>query len=162
MKQFLGLVILFSVLTSCDSNRVFESNTRVQDGSWNINDVPVFEVEITDTESETKAFVNVRHTAYYQFANLWVFIKTIDPDGVEKVDTLECLFAEADGRWIGSGLGDLFDTQTYWKNITFEKAGIYRFEIEQGMRIGNDSKIQSLPGIEDVGLRIEKLEQDEI
>jgi gliding motility-associated lipoprotein GldH len=162
MKKFLVLAIVFSSLMSCDSNRVFESNTRVEDGSWKISDVPIFDVVISDTTSKMQAFINVRHTAYYQFANLWVFIKTTDPDGLVERDTLECLFAEKDGMWIGSGLGDLFDTQTYWKRMKFDKAGSYSFEIEQAMRFGKESKINALPGIEDVGLRIEKMEQDEI
>ena len=53
------------------------------------------------------------------------------------------------GKWNG----DIYDNQIPFKrNVKFPAAGKYMFEIQQGMRIDN------IPLIMDVGLRIEKAE----
>ena len=63
------------------------------------------------------------------------------------------VLADEKGKWIGSGMGDLYDNQIpFKKNVRFPLAGIYSFEIQQGMRMEN------VPLIMDVGLRIEKAE----
>ena len=56
-----------------------------------------------------------------------------------------------DGRWLGDGLGDIFDNRILFKEgVKFPQAGEYRFELFQAMRIN------PLPGIMDAGIRIEK------
>ena len=61
--------------------------------------------------------------------------------------------ADEKGKWLGTGVGDLYDNQIPFKrNVRFPLAGIYHFEIEQGMRL------ETTPLILDVGLRIEKAE----
>ena len=41
------------------------------------------------------------------------------------------------------------------QSYRFLKQGVYTFEIEQAMRYGDSAKIEQLPGIMEVGLRIE-------
>ena len=60
------------------------------------------------------------------------------------------------GKWLGDGLGDIWDIQCQFKAIRFNKDGLYRFEIEQAMRYGELAKIDNLPGVMEIGLRIEK------
>jgi len=82
-----------------------------------------------------------------------LFIKTVFPNGKFSNDTLECVLADEKGKWLGTGLGDIYDNQIPFKrNVRFPMAGTYRFEIEQGMRT------ETVPLIMDVGLRIEKAE----
>ena len=115
-------------------------------------------MEITDTLSEMNIIVNIRHTAYYPFSNLWIFVNTNRPDGVQNIDTLECVLAAKDGRWLGSGLGDIWDIQIPLKTQVFSSPGDYVFEIEQAMRYGDKARIEQLPEIMNVGFRIEKKE----
>ena len=66
-------------------------------------------------------------------------------------DTLECILADEKGKWLGTGIGDIYDNQIpFKKNVLFPKKGKYKFEIEQGMRT------DIVPLIMDIGLRIEK------
>ena len=68
-------------------------------------------------------------------------------------DTLECILADEKGKWLGNGLGDIYDNQILFKkNVRFPLAGKYTFEIQHGMRA------DIVPLIMDVGLRIAKTE----
>ncbi|MBE9481734.1 MAG: gliding motility lipoprotein GldH [Bacteroidetes bacterium] len=146
-KYFLILLLLFA---SCDSNTVYDKNLTVGT-EWNKNDVLEFEVEITDTTSLYKYFINIRNSTDYKFRNIYFFLNTRFPDGRRARDTIECILASTDGRWLGSGLGDIKSNRILLKNkIKFPQAGNYKFELEQAMRVDN------LQGIEDVGIRIEK------
>lgn len=150
-----GTLILFSFLSllffSCDTNHVFEKNVSIPDEGWNVKNKIKLEVDITDTIQSTNFYVNVRNADGYPYSNLFLFVKTIFPTGEQSNDTLECVLADENGKWLGRGIGDIYDNQIPFKrNVLFPKTGKYIFEIEQGMRT------DVVPLIMDVGLRIEK------
>ena len=157
MKKF-GFIILFAFLLACDSAKVFEENIALENHIWSLENQPKFQTEITDTLTEMNIIVNIRHTARYPFSNLWLFVNTTNPEGAQSQDTLECVLAAKDGRWLGSGLGDIWDIQIPLKTQSFSIPGDYVFEIEQSMRYGNKARIEQLPEIMNVGFRIEKKE----
>ena len=157
MKKF-GLIILVAFLSACDSAKVFEENIALENHIWSVENHPKFQVEITDTLSEMNLIVNIRHSAHYPFSNLWIFVSTTSPEGLQNTDTLECVLAAKDGRWLGSGLGDIWDIQIPLKTQAFSSPGDYVFEIEQAMRYGDKARIEQLPEIMNVGFRIEKKE----
>ncbi|MBK8414603.1 MAG: gliding motility lipoprotein GldH [Bacteroidetes bacterium] len=67
---------------------------------------------------------------------------------------MECILASPEGRWLGEGLGDIWDNRILFKeNVQFTQPGEYRFELNQAMRIN------PLPGIMDAGIRIEKVDK---
>lgn len=145
------LCVLF--FSSCDSNRIFEQNQAIPESGWAVSNVVKFNVDIKDPSTATNFYINVRNADGYPYGNLFLFIKTTFPDGKMSNDTLECLLADEKGKWIGSGIGDLYDNQIpFKKNVRFPTAGTYAFEIQQAMRTDN------VPLIMDVGLRIEKAE----
>lgn len=148
---FVCLALVATVLISCDRNRVYEEYTEIPDNIWNNKNKVKFEFEITDTASLHNVYVSIRHASHYQYNNLWVFIKSSAPNGKTDIDTLECILADKTGKWAGDGLGDIWDIQIPWKmNVRFPVSGKYIVEYEQAMRVDD------LPGIMDMGLRIEK------
>ncbi|MGZ4048680.1 MAG: gliding motility lipoprotein GldH [Bacteroidia bacterium] len=148
---FLMLCVLF--FSSCDSKRIFEQNQALPESGWASSNIVKFNVDIKDPATATNFYINVRNADGYPYNNLFLFIKTTFPDGKMSNDTLECILADEKGKWIGSGIGDLYDNQIpFKKNVRFPLAGTYSFEIQQGMRTDN------IPLIMDVGLRIEKAE----
>ena len=83
-----------------------------------------------------------------------MFLHTTFPNGNQTHDTIECIFAYPDGRWIGDGSGSMRDLKILLNNnLRFPIKGNYHFEIEQAMRE------PVLEGITDVGLRIEAIEK---
>lgn len=147
---FFGCILL---LTACDSNRIFEENKEIPDNNWESTNKIKFQVAIKDPATAANFYINIRNADGYPYSNIYLFIKTTFPNGKFSTDTLECILADEQGKWLGKGLGDIYDNQIPFKrNVRFPLAGNYLFEIQQGTRTDN------LPLIMDVGLRIEKAE----
>jgi gliding motility-associated lipoprotein GldH len=148
---FFIVPLLVLLISSCDSKRFFEENKSIRNGVWNSNERMRFDVPVTDTLSGYNFFLNVRNAGDYPYSNLYLFIHTSTPDGKTGSDTMECQLASYDGKWLGSGIGNLkFNRYFFQENVRFHKRGVYHFEIEQAMRV------KVLKGIHDIGLRIEK------
>lgn len=155
LKKYATATLLLSVLffTSCDKARIFEQNQEIPESGWSQNNVVKFDVDIQDPATPAHFYVNLRNADGYPYGNIFLFIKTVFPDGKFSRDTLECVLADENGKWLGTGVGDIYDNQIPFKrNVRFPVAGTYHFEIEQGMRN------ETVPLIMDVGLRIEKAE----
>ncbi|MDD2634787.1 MAG: gliding motility lipoprotein GldH [Bacteroidales bacterium] len=147
------LLALFMVLAvmACDRNKVYEDYVKIDNNIWSQENIVKFEFEIDDTSQLYNILINLRHASVYPYNNLWLFVKSSAPNGTINIDTVECVIVDKNNRWIGDGMGDIWDVQILWKNnIRFVNQGVYRVEFEQAMRVEN------LPGIMDMGLRVEK------
>lgn len=155
----ISLLVFASVLfliTSCDPSRVFEENKKIDNYNWDQNNPLVFLVSVDDTVNNHNFYINVRNAGYFNFSNLFLFINTRFPGGQIVRDTVECMLAAPDGRWLGDGMGDIWDNRILFKeNVRFPQKGEYRFELIQAMRIN------PLPGIMDAGIRIEKADKNQ-
>lgn len=140
-------------LAGCDPNRVFEENREITGGVWDMNQRVTFDFEIADTITKYNFYFNVRNTDDYPFSNLYVFSHIDFPNGKKGIDTIELPLTNPDGSWIGTGQGEIHDCQLIFrKGVRFPVAGKYHMEIEQAMRM------EKLPGVSDIGIRIEKAE----
>jgi gliding motility-associated lipoprotein GldH len=148
----LCLIFLF-MLAACDSSRYFEENKKINNQEWHSDQPVVLTASITDTSQSYNVYINIRHAGNYRFSNLYLFINSGFPGGQLQRDTLECLLAAPDGRWLGDGLGDIRDNRILFKkNVRFPQLGEYRFELIHAMRVN------PLKGILDAGIRIEKVQ----
>lgn len=146
---FVLLVVVF--FSACDQKRVFESYDTLKEDAWYINQRPSYFVDISDTSSEHTIYFNIRHTGKYKYSNLFVLFTIQGPNAKAETQRLEFKLAEADGKWLGSGLGDIYSNQIkIMENVKFPRKGVYSFTLEQNMRDN------PLLGIEDVGVRIER------
>lgn len=153
MRSKFYILFLSVFLASCNSSVVFEENVKITDYSWDMSNVITLEAEVTDTITPCNIYINVRNASGYQFSNLFLFLNTKTPAGQVARDTVELILADESGRWLGDGMGDIWDNRILFKQrFTFPRTGIYRFELQQAMRIN------PLPQIMDVGIRIEKAE----
>ncbi len=151
MQRYFGIACLGVFFASCGSQVLFEQNSKVEDANWRSANPAIFELEVEDTLTAYDFYINVRNTGSYRFSNLYLFIQTDFPNGKSIRDTVECLMATPEGEWIGTGVGDLRDQSILFKQSgNFPLKGKYRFEMVQAMRQ------DPLPGIADIGLRIEK------
>lgn len=155
MKYYLkyGLILLIvTIFCSCsDKNVIFDESVIIPESSWNNQECPYFDVMIDDTVSNYAFYFNVRHLENYRYSNLYVFLHSTFPNGNRTNDTIECILAYPDGRWIGKGSGSMRNSQILLNNnLRFPLKGNYHFEIEQAMRE------PVLKGIIDIGLRFEK------
>jgi len=145
------LLIALLVLISCNSDVLFDDTKRIPGDVWNQYEKVLFEVPVMDTVNRYKFYLNIRHNSDYRYSNIHLFISTLFPDGRKARDTVECILARPDGKWLGKGITGIKDNQVLLRTgLIFPEAGMYSFELEQAMRQEN------LEGITDIGLRIEK------
>lgn len=137
--------------SSCDPDRIYESNIVLPAEGWRSAGRVRFEVEITDTITPCNIYINVRNNSNYKYMGIWLFVDVNASSGFAERDTVEIMLADHRGKWLGHGLGSKFDTRmVFRKNVRFPVSGKYVFEYEQAMRD------ETLTGIDDIGLRIEK------
>ncbi len=155
IRKTINLCVAFAgiLLASCNDNAVYFSYQPISGNSWNKDSVCVFDVKIDSVDQPCNLYVNTRNRGEYPYQNIWLFIKQIAPDSVVTNDTIEFYLADEFGKWLGTGVGSVYNMPVlYRQNYKFSKKGLYRFEIQHGMR---DSL---LTGINDVGLKVEKAE----
>ena len=137
------------LIVSCEKNTIYKKYEKIPRGVWEKTYRTSFDFEIKDTTQLVQIDVLVRNASLYPYRNLWLFVHQTTPDGTVRSDTLECILADANGKWLGDGMGDIWDNEIPWRlNYKFTQTGTYQYEIEHGMR--NDI----VPGIMDIGLNI--------
>jgi gliding motility-associated lipoprotein GldH len=150
-KTFLILLMSSFLLVSCDKDRIFDQTTNIPDEVWLTENRLAFDVNIEDTLMPCNFYINLRHRNEYAYRNIFFFIDTDFPDGQRRRDTLECMLQNKEGKWFGSGTGNIRDHQILFKKgHRFPMRGKYVFTLEQAMR---ERELKHIVG---VGLRIEK------
>ncbi len=155
--KYILLLGFVSFFLSCDKKRVFDQYAKL-DGTWSHKDTVSFSFEQKDTVSPYNLFLNIRDNADYPFNNLFVIVTMKNPDNEIKTDTLEYAMANPDGSLLGEGFTDIKENKLwYQENFVFKKAGNYKVSITHALReTGSITGLENLPGITDIGFRIEK------
>lgn len=148
-KSFTVLLAIVTTLGACDSGQVFEENMPVKDAVWKASESLDFRFDIQDTVSPHNMYINLRNGEDYPYMNIFLFVDIKFPNGKTASDTLECILADEQGKWLGSGLGAIHDNRIlYRKNVSFPVPGQYEVKITQAMRN------EELSSIYDVGFRV--------
>lgn len=151
MRRF-AIVILALIIGSCSDDALLNQTEEIKNGAWAFDEPLKLGLEVGDTLNNYAYFIQLRHGGDYKYSNLIVYFKTFYPNNTYMVDTIDCPLAEPNGRWLGSGLGDILDNQILFKiNQTFPKGGLYNFEIQHAMRT------DTIHEIYDMGLLIKRM-----
>lgn len=152
MKKILKLaLVLFAFGFMACGHQGFDQRVVIPEAQWTVENRVPFDVTVNDTVGIYSFGMTLRHMENYRYSNLYVFLHTTLPNGNEMCDTIQCLLAAPDGRWVGKSSGSMRDLRiTLNPAMRFPLEGAYHFEIEQAMRE------PVLKGISDVGLFIEK------
>lgn len=138
---------------SCDSARIYEVNTELNDQNWLADSVKQYSFSISDTLSAHNILCNIRNSGSYPFRNIYVKYMLLDSSGSELSGGLvnRELFEAKSGKPTGKGLGDVQDHSfPLVDNYTFPYKGNYHVSIAQYMRR------DTLPNIVAVGVRVER------
>jgi len=150
------LLLVAVLLFSCDEKRVFDEYKSVGK-EWNKDSIVTFELPQLDAQKTYNMYVNVRDNDDYPFNNLFLIVSLEQPNRQVKVDTLEYQMTNPDGTLLGDGFTDIKENKLFYKdNEHFTQKGIYKIHIKHAVRqTGKIEGVPSLPGISDVGFRIE-------
>ena len=152
--RYIQYILLVLALSACHNNEVFNDARILPEMGWHKENIVRFDYLANYTSSTYNIIVDIRNDHEYPYQNFWLFVQSISPDSIVYSDTLECVLADNYGRWIGNSSGSSYHLPVlFLREVKFIQPGHYNFAIVQGMR--NDT----LKGIKEVGLRIEKVEE---
>lgn len=151
---FIGLLFL----TACENNTIFSNYKSITNQTWHKNDTVRFTFTTNDTLSPYNLFLNIRNNKDYPFSNLFVIIRLKNSNNEIKIDTLEYLMAKPNGTLLGKGITDTKESKLWYQsNFVFAQKGEYEVAITHALReTGSVKGVTSVPGITDVGFKIEK------
>ncbi len=127
------LVLLSVVLFSCGEQPFYEKVVAFDDREWKLDVKPKYVFEVEDVSKEYDFTLSLRTSTDYQYSNLWIFMKTITPDGTIAREPFEIIITKDDGSWVGEKSGSVVTTPLYFRSRKLPKAGKYTFIIEQGI-----------------------------
>lgn len=146
--------LFFSFFIACEEERIYEKSLKIPHAEWERLNKAQFEFEIKDSTANYSFQLNFRHGGDYPYKNIYLFTKTISPNGKVAIDTAQMILSDRKGRWMGKGIGDIYDYQFKFKEGSlFPSAGKYQFEIEQAMRD------QTVSEVTDIGISIIKINE---
>ena len=159
IKNSILFILMLFLIISCDKKRVFDEYKSVGN-AWHKDSIVTFELPKLDDKKSFNMYVNVRNNDAYPFNNLFLIVSLEQPNHQVKVDTLEYQMTNPDGTLLGDGFSDIKENKLFYKDKqNFTQKGIYKIHIKQATReTGKIEGVTSLPGISDVGFRIESTE----
>ena len=147
MKVVLN-ILFFVVLVSCSNKQKTEQYHSFNENTWNTDSIVLFDIHNKDSISPHNIVLTVRHSTEYKFQNLYVFTNF---QGA--LDTTELMLSEKNGKWLGTGFGDIRELDfVLMTNVFFDNNSENKISIEQAMRYGLNSKIENLEGVVAVGI----------
>lgn len=152
-SKFFLLLSLSIVFSSCNMNSIYDEQVAIEECKWYKDEMARFDLVINDTIQLYNFYLNIRNNTDYRYSNLYVFLKTEFPNNNISRDTIECLLANVEGKWLGKGWGKVKENEFLLSsNMRFPLKGKYEFVIQHAMRT------DTLNGIQNIGIRIAKSE----
>ena len=149
--NFFSVSLLLILLSSCGNNALYDEQVEINNNAWPKENAIKFQVDVPDSLTPYNFFITIRHTSDYKYSNIFFFLNTYFPNGNKTRDTLECILANDEGKWLGKGWGNIKEDDILLnKDMRFPVAGTYEFYFIQAMREDTLKDIVSL------GLRITK------
>lgn len=162
--MYRSLLILFSIVAftfvSCSDDAVVNEFHDIPEPGWSYDQVLVDSFDVVDTAFYHQYYLNIRIDSDYGFSNIYVKMTETDPNGEETSHVLNVTLAEPSGKWKGSGLGDVLTYQVpVLKKREFKQSGRYSVKLEQYMREEKLLRMEILPHVLSVGIKLEKQEE---
>lgn len=149
-----GILLLFiaGALSACNKKILYHSFHTLPVNGWEQRDTLLFNVEVPDSQTYYKLFLEIRNGSNYPYQNINLSVSYGLSDSVaSSTDSLECILADKEGVWKGKGWGGLYQSAFPTKNVQINQPGNYFFKIAY---ILPDT---ILTGIQDIGIKLEKV-----
>lgn len=150
IRNSLLILVLSTVLFSCGEQPFYEKVVAFDDREWSLDEKPSYIVDVKDVSKEYDFTLSLRTSTDYKYSNLWIFMKTITPDGTVAREPFEIVITNDDGSWVGEKSGSVVTTPLYFRSRKLPKAGEYTFVIEQGI---TESKVDE---VHDLTFRVDE------
>lgn len=145
---FIGLLTV--LLTACGEQPFYEKVVAFEGREWSQDVKPSYSFEVKDVTKQYDFTLSLRTSTEYKYSDLWVFMKTITPDGTVAREPFKIQITDETGAWIGEKSGSLVTTPLTFRSRKLPKKGKYTFVIEQGI---TQSKVTN---VHDLTFRVEE------
>lgn len=148
-KHSLLLVVLAFLLTplaGCSHSGETSAYEPVDASGWNYGDTIGLVLESPDSVAAGDLAIAVRHSADYDYSNIWLEVSYPIGDSI-KSDTVNVALADVYGNWFGKGLGLSYQhVDTVLRDINL------RLPARIGIR--HIMRVDKIKGIEQLGIII--------
>lgn len=154
MKVLFRIIAVFILFLSVSSCQNADEKVLVNDvdNQWKKNKFQSFDFDIDDAQNQKNLMFVVRNNNDYPYSNLRLIARIEHNKKNISTDTLNFVLAKPNGEWIGTGFGDTKEIVFQYKlNYKFPRNGKYSVRVVHAMRRN------VLPGIEDIGIKIQNL-----
>jgi gliding motility-associated lipoprotein GldH len=128
---------------------LYHENIPIESEVWTTENQLPFRFSIPDTATAYIVGLNIRYTLNFPKQNLYVFMHTTFPDGMQTCDTVSINLFLKDGTPFGKGKR-IKELDIPIAKLFFPETGQYSIRLEQGMRSN------ALEGIASVGMYVVK------
>lgn len=147
---WMSVIMLVITLISCDFTTVYDSYNHTQISGWEKNDTLMYHVPKMKMPGMYDEHLGIRINGMYPFIGLTLIVRQhILPGNRVVIDTLSCKFSDRDGLKMANGV-------SYFQ-YSF-KLNTLRLNANDSIvvSVNHDMKRDILPGIADVGLKINR------
>jgi gliding motility-associated lipoprotein GldH len=134
LKIGLSFAIII-VLYACGPNVEFKQMQLVEASGWDMNDTLLFDLPIEHTQQSYNLLLNLDYETSFAYSNLFFFVDVTDPKKETYRDTIECILALPNGKWLGDVSGEKVEQSLIYRyNINFPDKGTYKIALQHAMR----------------------------
>jgi len=149
-------IFAFFLLISFFSCQNKDESILINDvgNQWDKKKVQQFDFAVNDAQNKKNLVFVVRNNNDYPYSNLRLIATLEHNKKVIATDTMNYVLAKPNGEWLGTGFGETKEALFQYKlNYKFPQNGNYSVKVVQAMRKN------VLPGIEDLGIKIQNLDR---
>lgn len=140
---------LATSLASCTTSTIYDSYAHTPLAGWEKNDTLTFNVPAMPHTASYSEQVGIRMTTAFPFTSISLIVEQrIMPRGKTLTDTIKCQITDSRGNFIGKGIS------SYQYIYPLRSVDLHRGDSIH-VSIRHNMKREILPGISDIGLKIE-------
>ena len=148
------VVAVAASFVACDRKTIYVHYEHTPITGWDKSDVLYYDVPAIKEEGDYKEDIGLRVVNTYPFQGLSLVIKqTILPSGYEHSDTVNYNLFDRRGNTKGPGVS-FYQFQFHFNTLQLRKGDSLHISVKHNM------KREIMPGITDVGIRIDRLAKD--
>lgn len=136
------------LLSACsDTHPDFSRFTALPRRGWAYGDTIAITPEQLDSVNPKQLMVAVTHSEDYPYRNLWLELRYDDASGRQHVDSVNIEMADIYGRWLGNGIGAMYQREVPVASNVNPKAG-------SSVRIRHVMRVDTLRGLQHIGITL--------
>lgn len=141
----MAATVLLAVTACTPSPDDYSSFHTLPGNGWAYSHRLSFISEIADSAATGSMTVAVRHSAAFDYRNLWLEVAQTMPDSTVRRDTVNIELADKFGTWLGSGLGTSFQ-----RAVTLPRP--FTLADSSTVTVRHIMRVDTLTGIEQIGI----------